>query len=97
MTGVVTATGSIATGTRNDLEGGRKMQKTLKGLRSRANTGDMVQYRALYALCFTLFLGVVLVGRLMPTNWHSDGARASVFSEARARTDATVPMAFVGF
>lgn len=73
------------------------MKKSVKGLRSRANTEEMVQYRLLYALCFMLFFAVVLFARLMPTNWHSDGARASVIGETRARTDATVPMVFVGY
>lgn len=73
------------------------MTKQSENFRARKSTEEWLQYRALYALCFTLFLGAALMGRLMPTNWSGEQGRDSIFGEARAKTNATVPMVFSSY
>ena len=71
-----------------------RKQNQNQNFRSRKSAEEWIQYRALYALCFSLFLCTTLMGRLSPFNWGAEGARDSVLGEARARTNATVPMVF---
>ncbi|MBX9608640.1 MAG: hypothetical protein K2Y51_20645 [Gammaproteobacteria bacterium] len=60
---------------------------------------DQRQYRRMYALCFCVFLLVVLVGRLLPRGWRPfalpDGQRGSVLDEARNATATVLPFVFM--
>lgn len=60
---------------------------------------DQRQYRRMYALCFCVFLLVVLVGRLLPRGWRPfalpAGQRGSVLDEARNATATVLPFVFM--
>ena len=60
---------------------------------------DLRQYRRMYALCFCVFLLVVLVGRLLPRAWRPfappAGQPCSVLAEARNATATVLPFVFM--
>ncbi|MGE0857587.1 MAG: hypothetical protein AB7I01_02650 [Gammaproteobacteria bacterium] len=60
---------------------------------------DQRQYRRMYALCFCVFLLVVLVGRLLPRGWRPfalpAGQSGSVLDEARNATATVLPFVFM--
>ncbi len=58
------------------------------------------EFRLLYWLCFTIFLVVAAVTRLLPgrrpqSDQHLAGVRRSVFAEARAAAGTLIPFAFM--
>ena len=58
---------------------------------------DKAQYRLIFAVCFTAFLLETIAVRAMP--WGQTPPREpkrSIFAQARAATDRTIPFAFMG-
>ncbi len=77
------------------------MPKTMSGSRAMkpGSPGplDKAEYRLIFAVCFAAFLLEAIAARAMP--WSSAPAgepRKSVFAQARAATDRTIPFAFMG-
>mgnify|MGYP006297995067 CR=1 FL=1 len=69
---------------------GRPMNKTA--------IEDARQYRRMFVLCFSVFLVVALVSRLLPRRMRplqGTGERRSVIAEARAAANAAVPFVFM--
>lgn len=60
---------------------------------------ETMEYRLVYLIGFTAFLGVALIRRALPWNWTVFGGRGgagrSILEEARVRADGTVPFAFM--
>lgn len=62
--------------------------------------GEQREYRFVWAVAFLFFLGVVILARLFPRSWRPDpigtGQYRTVFGEAKAITNMTIPYAFMG-
>ena len=59
---------------------------------------ERLEYKLLYSIGFTAFLGAVIIARLLPWRWQMFGGQGqvrSVFEEARIRANGTVPFAFM--
>ncbi|MDF1747742.1 MAG: hypothetical protein P1V34_02590 [Alphaproteobacteria bacterium] len=59
---------------------------------------ERLEYKLLYSVGYTAFLGAAIIARLMPWHWRTFGGRGqvrSVFEEARIRANGTVPFAFM--
>ena len=59
---------------------------------------ERLEYKLLYTVGFTAFLGAAIIARLMPWRWQMFGGKSlhrSVFEEARIRANGTVPFAFM--
>ncbi|MEJ2603425.1 MAG: hypothetical protein P8172_09035 [Gammaproteobacteria bacterium] len=69
------------------------------GARSSLSARGAKQYHLIFAVGFTIFLMIAIVGRLLPRRWRESppGARAdlSIFEEARAMANTYVPFAFM--
>lgn len=62
-------------------------------------TNRSIEYRALYVLGFTVFLGLAVLRRALPFDRLFSSAprqRMSIWREAREATSATIPYAFMG-
>jgi hypothetical protein len=58
---------------------------------------DKAQYRLIFAVCFTAFLLETIAVRAMPWCQVPPGEqKRSIFAQARAATDRTIPFAFMG-
>jgi hypothetical protein len=58
---------------------------------------DKVQYRLIFAVCFTAFLLETIAVRAMPWSQTPPGElKRSILAQARAATDRTIPFAFMG-
>jgi hypothetical protein len=58
---------------------------------------DKAQYRLIFAVCFTAFLLETIAIRAMPWSQTPPGElKRSIFAQARAATDRTIPFAFMG-
>lgn len=68
-------------------------------LSTRTTGREALEYRLVYLIGFSAFLGAALIGRLLPWRWRilggTGGNGRSVFAEARMRADGTVPFAFM--
>lgn len=62
--------------------------------------GEQREYRFIWAIAFLFFLGVVILARLFPRSWRPDpigtGQYKTIFGEAKAITNMTIPYAFMG-
>ncbi|MEM8876261.1 MAG: hypothetical protein AAGD23_00175 [Pseudomonadota bacterium] len=62
--------------------------------------GERREYRFVWAIAFLFFLGVVILARFFPRSWRPDpigtGQYRTVFGEAKAITNMTIPYAFMG-
>jgi hypothetical protein len=60
---------------------------------------ETAEFRLIFALCFAAFLLEAIASRAMPWRGHVDTLgeqRKSVFAQARAAADRTIPFAFMG-
>jgi hypothetical protein len=58
---------------------------------------DKAQYRLIFAVCFTAFLLETIAIRALPWCQTPPGEmKRSIFAQARAATDRTIPFAFMG-
>jgi hypothetical protein len=69
-------------------------------LHSSFRKGEQREYRFIYAIAFLFFLAIVIVARLFPRSMRPDpigtGQYKTIFGEARAITNMTIPYAFMG-
>lgn len=65
----------------------------------RSDMADAIQYRAIYAVCFAVFLLAASLARLMPWTWlaHPDGTtrRPSIFEQASEAAGTCTTYAFM--
>ena len=67
---------------------------------TRATRADeVIQFRLIYAICFSLFLLAAIIQRLLPWNWSARsphaGARRSVLEQARNAAGICATYAFM--
>ena len=74
------------------------MHKTA-GARSSLSARGAKQYHLIFAVGFTIFLMIAIVGRLLPRRWRElppgTSGDLSIFEEARAMANTYVPFAFM--
>jgi hypothetical protein len=80
---------------------GLELPKAQRASRDRgpsfSGTLDKAQYRLIFAVCFTAFLLETIAIRAMPWSQTPAGElKRSIFAQARAATDRTIPFAFMG-
>lgn len=57
---------------------------------------DGLQFRAIFALVFPVYLLVATGARLAPSHWRGRSSHRSIFSEATSAAGTTARMAFAG-
>ncbi len=68
--------------------------------RGRRRVSENREFRAMYVVCFVLFLMAATVSRLLPLRWRpwppTDRHSRSIIGDARAATSAFLPFAMMG-
>ncbi len=92
-------TGPIATPLPDEAVQARKPARG-KTLSASVRRGEQREYRFVWAIAFLFFLGVVIAARLFPRSMRPDpigtGQYKTIFGEAKAITNMTIPYAFMG-
>jgi hypothetical protein len=57
---------------------------------------DSLQFRAIFAMSFFVFLLIALVSRLTPAYWRSEAPHRSILADACMGAGTTAQMAFAG-
>ena len=57
---------------------------------------DSLQFRAIFALSFAIYIVIAILARMMPTYWRGDTPHRSIFADACAGAGTTAQMAFAG-
>jgi hypothetical protein len=82
-----------------DLSKGDSMADIRPAKRSSYRARETAEFRIIFVISFTGFLLESIASRAMPWRDHRDVAAAkpkkSIFAEARAATDRTIPFAFM--
>lgn len=57
---------------------------------------DSLQFKAIFAVSFAIYLVIALCARLAPSFWRADAPHRSILADACAGAGTTAQMAFAG-